>query len=92
MHIKQMVHGFLVIIGPSIYTNRKGRVDIRILENSDWGAKHDNGYRYKTRKVIAAENLENIRDYAPIQGNVMDEILDFAHGLLTQTSDMEVVA
>lgn len=91
MFHQQIVHGFLVTVGPSIYTNRAGHTDIRVQHESEWGAKHENGRRYSTIQVMAAENLETIRNYGSIQRHVIDAAIEFARAVLAPAQLQEVL-
>ena len=88
---KKIIHGFLVTVGPSIYTNRPGKTDIRIDRETEWGGKHENGLRYSTAQVWAAEDFEILRNYHSIQGHVMSDILEYARSVLFQTPDIQEV-
>ncbi len=81
----KIVHGFLVKVGPSIFTNRTGRTDIRIMRESEWGSREDNGRRYSTCQVLATESLETIRNYydGNLQGKVLDAAVEFSRSVLT---------
>ncbi|MGK9452610.1 hypothetical protein [Acidithiobacillus caldus] len=81
---ERFICGYRITVGPSIYTNRPGKIDVRIDCESDWGAKHQNGLRYITAQVLAAESFEVLRNYSPIQGHVLTEILHYARGITAQ--------
>jgi len=49
--------------GPSIFTSRRGKEDVRIMREARYeGAKHGDKY-YMTRRVLAAEDGAILRDY-----------------------------
>ena len=53
---------WIVRKGPSIFTSRKGKEDVRILrQNSDWGGMEFDGKRYTTAMVFDAENNQIIK-------------------------------
>lgn len=88
---KKFIHGFLVTVGPSIYTNRTGRTDIRIARETDWGARHENGRLYSTIQVRAAESLDIIRNFGGVDGKTVDAAIEFARSvLLSQTAEQEL--
>lgn len=88
MRLEKFINGYLVTVEPSIYTNRTGRTDIRIMHETDWGARHENGRLYSTIQVMAAENLDIIRNFGYVQADVVDEAIEFAHSvLLAQTQE-----
>lgn len=51
----------------SIFTNRNGCEDVRVMVENDHGAKDsDDGKRYTTNMVLAAESGETIRHYEAV--------------------------
>lgn len=59
----------------SIYTNRSGKDDVRIWVESDHGAKFEDGKRYSSVQVIAAESGEFIRNYSAVPETITPEFL-----------------
>ncbi len=74
MFVEKFIQGYLVSIGDSIFTNRKGKLDVSFSLPDTWGARHKNGRLYTTRLRLAAETRESIGSQSdPVPQAVIDE-------------------
>lgn len=78
MTIRKMIGRYLVTIGPSIYTPRAGKMDIRISEPNSWGRREDDGKLYTTSMLLAAEDLAVLRSYKKVPEDVICSAVQFA--------------
>lgn len=79
----QKIHnGFRISIEPSIYTTRVGLFDLRIQEESDYGAFHD-GRRYITDLVLDLGTKEKIRFYRNVPMQILQYALQLASEFIT---------
>lgn len=76
MYLKLNGKSWLIKRAPSIYTNRNGLDDTRIMAESDThGAKMEDGKRYETVMALCSESGERLRDYGAIPEDITMEFL-----------------
>lgn len=51
---------YFVKRSPSIFTNRQGKMDVRISGRSDWGSLRSDGYLYRTLATFTFESKVRI--------------------------------
>lgn len=54
---------FRVTRSQSIFTNRSGKIDIRISGRGNWGTKANDGYLYNTRQCLDYETGERVGNF-----------------------------
>lgn len=69
---------YRISVEPSIFTNRPGKTDIRIGEESSWGGRDNNGKRYMTSLVMDAETCATVRGYRLVPEDIIQTAKVFA--------------
>ena len=79
---------WLIRRGPSIFSSRSGRMDVRVMrENPTWGGREIDGKLYTTEKIFDSETGDIVRDYGKLPEEInlpMLVIWGFVKGSVTR--------
>lgn len=76
MYLKLNGKSWFIKRAPSIYTNRNGCEDTRVMaESGAHGAKREDGKRYEIIVTLASESGEFLRNYGAIPKEISMEFL-----------------